>query len=407
MISKEDALVKKLRGVPLPDRTKVSKAQIYIKKTARNLIIPFSFIIPILILYILNPSLFEVVWKGRGPLLFFLWLLFLELALGWEKLLNREITWTRFKTAAVIVAVAAPTIYVVAVHHLGLESNIVELGESIGVPFGSMPPGADVEWFTHFSWPLSLEYMFFTVFFAASVLLMYQTDGLKRFPVSLFFLGATSSFYMIDTFYPFGTFTLLQAFAPITASSSVQVLNWMGYGASISRYYEGMPVLSVPGLKGPAIAIGWPCAGVHSLFIYTFVILLFLKESRFSLRRETVRAAIPRRLEFMARSKRMNFFLKREVIRATIVESEKIVVNFFRMVPLYIIVGVGAVGTFIVNVLRIVTIVIIGVNAGPEAMKHFHSYYGELLFITWITIYLLIIIYITRPRRSHPHPERN
>jgi len=392
-IPKEDAFVKKLWGAPLPGRIRVSTTQIDIKKTARNLIIPFSFIFPILILYILDPSLFEVVWKGRGPLLFFLWLLFLELALGWKKLLKGEITWTRFKIAAVVVAVAAPTIYVVAVYPLGLRSNIVKLGESIGVPFGSVPPGADIGWFTQFSWPLSLEYIFFTVFFAASVLLMYQIGGLKRFSVSLFFLGATSFFYMIDTFYPFGTFTVLQAFAPITASFSVHVLNWMGYGVRLASYQiEGMPILIVPGLPLP-LAIGWPCAGVHSLFIYTFVILFFLKEAPFSLQRETVRAAIPRRLRFMARSKRMNFLLKRKVIRATIMESEKIVVNFFRMVPLYIIVCIGAVGTFIVNVLRIVTICIIGVNIGEEAMKHFHSYYGELFFIAWIMIYPLTIIY--------------
>lgn len=119
----------------------------------------------------------------------------------------------------------------------------------------------------------------------------------------------------------------------------------MGYSVSISGYYEGMPVLSVPGLKGPAPAIGWPCAGVHSIFIYTFVILLFLKDATFSLVRKIIYVAV------------------------------------------------GAVGTFIVNVFRIVTICIIGTNVGKEAMNLFHSYYGELFFISWALIYPIIIIY--------------
>ena len=72
--------------------------------------------------------------------------------------------------------------------------------------------------------------------------------------------------------------------------------------------------------------------------------------------------------------------------------GEKFVVNFFRMVPIYIIVGIGAVGTFMVNVLRIVTICIIGTNIGEEAMNLFHSYFGELFFIAWIMTYPLTII---------------
>lgn len=113
----------------------------------------------------------------------------LELALGWKKLLNRKITWTWFKTVAVAVTVAAPTIYVIGTFFLGLNHNIVELGRLVGATL-----------LEH--WPLSLEYLLFTTFFMASVWLMYQIDGLKRFSISVFFLGATSFFYMIEHFTP-------------------------------------------------------------------------------------------------------------------------------------------------------------------------------------------------------------
>jgi thaumarchaeosortase len=97
---------------------------------------------------------------------------------------------------------------------------------------------------------------------------------------------------------------------------------------------QGTPVLYVSGSSGSVgFGIGWPCAGVQSLFIYTCVILLFLKKS-----------AIPM--------------------------IQKIV--YF--------------------IIRIVSIYIIAINQDMRAAQVFHDYYGELYSITWITAYLIIII---------------
>ena len=320
-----------------------------VSETLRNLLILLSFIPPILALYFLDPSLFEFTWKGRAPHLIFLWLLLLELALAWGKLVEKQSApYSWFKKVTIAIIVAVPTAYVLGVYFLGFNHNIVELGKSIGIPFGRLPPGIVREWFPEVSWPLSLEYIAFTAFFAASILLMYGWWGLKRFSVSLFFIGATGVFYLIDTFYPYGTFTFLQALAPVTASSTVQVLNWMGYKAYIWFFIEDMPVLYVAGLPGPPPAIAWGCAGVQSLFIYTFTILLFLKGHASS--------------------------LIRKVIYVT----------------------VGAIGTFIVNVLRIVSYCIIGINTGRPTAEIFHKYYGELYFMAWMIVYVLIIVYGSR-----------
>jgi len=382
------------------NRMRTSLSQIGINASKRNLIIPISFALPILILYVLNPLSFESAWKGHTPLLLFLWLLSLELLLGWKKLLNSRDSWTRFRSAAVIVAAAAPTIYVISTFFLGMDHNIMELGKVFGVPYQAYPELGLLEW----HWLLSFEYFLFAVFFAASVWLIYKINGLKRFSISLFFLGATSFFYTTDTFYPFGKILILQAFAPLTASSAVHILNWLGYSAQLAPYnYMGMPILISRGL--PPLAIGWPCAGVHSLFIYTFVILLFLKDAPFALQRERIRAAIPKRLKSVTRSGKIDFLVKRKMIHVMILSGEKFVVNFFRMVPIYIIVGIGAVGTFIANVLRIVSICIIGVNMGREAMNLFHNYYGELFFVAWIMIYPLTIILVTKSRQSDPYSE--
>jgi thaumarchaeosortase len=212
--------------------------------------------------------------------------------------------------------------------------------------------GKQILTFWHFSldnlryWPLSLEYLVFTIFFAATIWLAYEVEGLKQFSISLCLLGAIGIIYMIDTFYPYGAFTPFQAFVPFTASSAAQVLNWMGYKTFFLPYQvQGTPVLYVSGSSGSVgFGIGWPCAGVQSLFIYTCVILLFLKKS-------------------------------------TIPMIQKIV---------YFI--IGAIGTYIVNILRIVSIYIIAINQDKSAAQVFHDYYGELYSITWIIAYLIIII---------------
>lgn len=314
--------------------------QINIKAFAKNLVLPFSFITPILMLFVLDPNSFNYTWKGRTLYLFFLWLLFLELILGWEKITQKNLASLKKSRIVVLGIVASvPIVYVIVVNFLGLDQMLIEIGKQI------LTSG-------HFSldnlryWPVSLEYLIFTIFFATTIWLAYEFDGLKQFSISLCLLGAIGIIYMIDTFYPYGAFTPFQAFVPFTASSAAQVLNWMGYKTSfLPHAVQGTPVLYVSGASGSVrFGIGWPCAGVQSLFIYTCVILLFLKKS-----------AIPM--------------------------MQKII---------YFI--IGAIGTYTVNILRIVSIYIIAINQDMYAAQVFHDYYGELYSITWIIAYLIIII---------------
>jgi thaumarchaeosortase len=321
-------------------RTWVSLTRIDIKATARNLMIPFSFVLPIFMLYVLDPGSFNYTWKGRTLYLFFLWLLFLEFILDWEKLTQKNLASLK-KSRIVVMGIMAsiPIIYVISVNFLGLDQTLTEMGKQILT-------------FWHFSldnlggWPLSLEYLVFTIFFTVTIWLAYEVDGLKQFSISLCLLGAIGTIYMIDTFYPYGAFTPFQAFVPFTASSAAQVLNLMGYKTVFLPYQvQGTPVLYVSGSSGSVgFGIGWPCAGVQSLFIYTCVILLFLKKS-----------AIP-------------------------------------MIQKIIYFIIGAIGTYIVNILRIVSIYVIAINQGSSAAQVFHDYYGELYSITWIIAYLIIII---------------
>jgi len=300
----------------------------------RRLVIPLSFALSIFTLYIFDPNSFELTWKGRLPYLIFLWLLFLELVMAWKKFPNKPPN-----IVATVVTIIVPA-SLIGVFAFALNDEIIEFGKLLGVPY------QEYDWLLG-DWVLSLEYVILTICFMASILLLYKTDGLKIFSISAFFLGATSCFYMIDTFYPLGILYALQGFVPVIASLVVNILNWMGYSASLlppSSQSVGMSILKIQGIPEP-IGIAWGCAGVQSLFIYTFVILLFVKGASIS--------------------------LKRKIIYIT----------------------VGAIGTFLVNLLRIVSICIVGVHVGTQALRMFHEYYGELFFIIWIIMYFLIILY--------------
>src|SRR4030043_2266772 len=86
-----------------------------------------AFAVPLLWLYLLQPASFELMWKGRTFQLFFIWLIALELILGWESLQPSKITKPfSAKTLAFIAALTLPTMYVVLSNYLGLIAAIVE-----------------------------------------------------------------------------------------------------------------------------------------------------------------------------------------------------------------------------------------------------------------------------------------
>ena len=290
-----------------------------------------SFAVPFLILYFLYPNSFEATWKGRTYYLFFLWLFFLEIIPNWEELQTKKISDMKLaRKIALIISLLIPTIYVIVANFYGLNYAIEKLAEQRNIPFAS--------WM-----PLATEYLVFASLFALIILLEYGISGSKDFSLSTVFLGIIGVIYTIDNVYPYGNFTPFQIIVPTTAMLAANVLNLMGYQTRFLPPLEGMPTLRAWNSQGAwAAHIGWPCSGVESLLIYTVTILLFLKKT-----------AIP---------------WKHGIV--------------------YFI--IGAIVTYLVNILRIVTIFIIGINRGD--VWAFHDLYGQLYSIFWIVSYPLIII---------------
>jgi len=292
-----------------------------------------AFAVPFLWLYLLQPASFELMWKGRTFQLFFIWLIALELILGWESLQpNRSEKPFSAKTLAFIASLALPTLYVVSAHYVGLNTAIAEASRQSQIPFAD-------------SMPLSTEYFVFAAFFCLMVFLQFGKKGLKDFSVPAVFLGIVGALYTIDNVFPYGQFTPFQLLVPTTSALAASALNLMGYQTSLAAAGT-MPRLTAtdPGnpLRTATFDIAWPCAGIESLLIFTVVALLFLKRMPISWKAKTAYFAV------------------------------------------------GAAVTYIINILRIATIFIIGMDSGDVQM--FHFYYGPLYSIAWIVSYPLLIL---------------
>jgi len=310
-----------------------------------------SFVPPLLILYVLHPLSFEQTYHGRTLLLFFLWLVLLEIVLSWEKFQrNNAVKLISIRTVLFAIGLLLPSIYVIAAQYCGLNTIIENSVKQI------LFPGLGKEWIDHYASliPLAVEYLVFAVLFGSIILLEYGVKSLMDFSLSTLFLGTIGVLFAIDLLYPLGRFMPLQVLVPATATVVAMVLNLMGYGTTYEiinhPVYGFMPYLDIKNHPWAGFGLAWPCSGYESLLIYTVTILLFLKKTDIPWKHKIIYFAI------------------------------------------------GAVVTFFINILRVVTLYLIAIEKGPSFntsdydWQRFHNYYGMLYSITWIISYPLTII---------------
>ena len=310
--------------------------------------VPVSFLAPILILYSIDPNSFETSFAGRSPYIIFLWLFLLELLVS-QPIFTAGIL-SRKRLLASLALMTIPTLYVIGIVFFDFKRTITEIGKVLGVPYGTFG-----NWFIDVSWPISFEYIVLAISFTAIMFVVYRMNGVKKLAIPLFFFWATTFFFILNTFAPYGAVWILQALVPLTARSTANVLEIMKYQTFLaplmdSRGAGTLLVVSNGGSSFP-VAIYWPSAGIHSLFIYSITILLFIKDASFTRLQKIVCFAI------------------------------------------------GAVGTFAANVARIVTICIVGLNIGANAAQLLHDYYGEVFFISWMILYVSAIAFGSRLKK--------
>lgn len=311
-----------------------------VQKSIIKIVPLIIFFITFLWLYLINPSSFELMWKGRTFQLFFIWLIAVELILNWDIIQTKKIKIFTVKSLSYFAILTLPIAYVIISNYLGLNAIIADLSQQIGI-----------QWWN--SMALSVEYLVFAILFNLIIFFSFGKKGLKDFLLPIFFLGVVGALYIIDNIFPYGEFTPFQLMVPTTAILAANILGFMGYDTTLTSMGT-MPRLTATNpniaLRSATFDIAWPCAGIESLLIYSVVVLLFLKRTQ------------------MDRKGKIIYFL------------------------------IGVVITYFINILRIVTIFLIGINQGD--FQIFHVYYGPLYSISWIISYPLIILAIQKLRKK-------
>jgi thaumarchaeosortase len=164
---------------------------------------------------------------------------------------------------------------------------------------------------------------------------------------------------LMDAYFPQDSLAFLQIWVYVIWDVVVFILSLLGFQTHPTPLAGAVAPPSVLlqgnrlflwGYRGfMTLAIFWPSSGVVSMIVYSLVILVLM-----------VKLDAPR---------------KRKVIYALI----------------------GALGTYFVNVIRI-TLIVLYVAFVSLDVEVFHQSIGEVLFITWIFIYLLLVIRMENAR---------
>ena len=303
------------------------------------LLVFLSILVPFALLYGINAKSFDQIYNGRAYYLFFAWLVILVFAFDWKKYSTEPSSISNKNKIAFGIALTLPTFYVIACTFFGLNVFIMNMGKLGGI----IPP-----WLNDL--PLSVEFMVFALLFGAIFFAAYRRKGLSDFSIVVALLAAVGVINLLTILYPYAgefkqSFTPFQILVPSTTNLSSDVLNLMGYKTMILNSADYAPTLIVSnGYSNYGAQIAWPCAGIDSLIIYSIVMLLFLMRTDFS-------------------------------------RIQKVVYFAF-----------GAVITYFINVLRIVTIFLIGLSGDIAGVSAFHGFYGQFYSTLWIVSYILLIV---------------
>jgi exosortase/archaeosortase family protein len=354
----------------------------YTLTKTKNLIIPLSFVIYILAFYFLAPETLQNYWTGRGPYTLILWLLILETIISWEKITKNKTNWK--KLAATTIIANIPLIYTLITLQPSINEQIINMGKTANIPLYD-------PFYLYMRWPLTLEFTVFTITLATAIAIIHGKKGFTHFPITIFLATATTTFSLIDLYYPHSQ--ILQAPVPLVTNLSATILNQLGYQTKVFTYKDGSVQLSVSanGKNWQTFAVAWPCAGIHSQLIYTIIILLFMRLLINPIPKQTVKNAIPKKLKDFAKKPWTAKIHKKIPLQNLEKHLAKITIKTITLTPYIIVFTIGAIGTFFTNILRIVTIATLTINYGETTGEYFHNYYGELFFITWIIIYLTIL----------------
>jgi len=202
--------------------------------------------------------------------------------------------------------------------------------------------------------PLSIEYLVFATLFLTANVIEYGKTSFTYFSISAVFLFIIGTIYLLDNLYPYGQLTPLQLLVLLTTILVAKMLNFLGYQTLIKNYYKSLSRMDAY----------LDCLGSRRA----------LKDCQFWYR-----------LVMCWSGKSHNLY------RHNLIISKNSKFSSMQKFAYFIF---GAIVTYLINILRVTTIFVLGINYGINSSEvwKFHDFYGQLYSITWILSYPLIII---------------
>lgn len=284
---------------------------------------------PILFALIAFPDSFSLSWnQGRGGFLFALAFIVAELV-G----LKLQISTKRLLSVTPLVALTI--VYLVSLEY-GLR-DYIEGGAEV----------YDVQLI--FSWVWMWDFVVLTAFVVSILFIFFGKKWIRISPAGPIFLGGSAIILSLDAFFPYDALGPLQYVVPYLVQTNVWIITALDLGVATARDN----LMFLKGDHGPfALQVFWPSAGVHSVIIYSLVMMAFLLKMN------------------IQRNRKAMYFV------------------------------IGILGTIGVNMIRIFSLSVFALKVSTNAaeFEEYHSVAGEIMFLPWLFIFLLIVTVIETKR---------
>jgi thaumarchaeosortase len=284
---------------------------------------------PIIFALVAFPDSFSLSWnQGRGGFLF-------ALAFIVAELVGLKLVIPKKRLLAVVPLAALMIAYLVSLE-FGLRDYII-----------SIAPNYNVQLI--FSWTWMWDFIVLAIFLVATMSILFGKKWVRIAPAGPIFIAGSAVILSLDAFFPYDTLGPLQYVVPYLVQTNAWLINALDLGMASARDN----IMFLRGDHGPfALQVFWPSAGVHSVIIFSLVMMAFLFK--------------------------MNIPPKRKAM--------------------YFVLGI--VGTISVNMIRIFSLSIFALKVSTNVVEfeEFHSIAGEIMFLPWLFIFLLIVTYVETRR---------
>jgi len=293
---------------------------------------------PILFVFVVYSDTFSMSWnQGRGGFLF-------GLAFIVAEIVGIKFVVSKNRLIFGIPLVIATVLYFVSLD-FGLHDYILNAAPAFNVVGCEVanPQGCI------YSWTWLWDFVVITIFVIAAAVILFGKKWIRIVIAGPVFLAGSAIILSLDTFFPFDTLGPLQYFVPYLVETNVWLINVLELGIATGRDN----IMFLRGDHGPfVLQVFWPSAGVHSIIIYSLVMMAFLLKMN------------------IQRNRKMLYF------------------------------GLGIIGTIIINLIRIFSLSVFAlkVSTNPVEFEEYHSIAGEIMFLPWLFVFLLVVTAIETKR---------